>query len=162
MIIKIGGCEYDIELVEEVDEGSDTIGSVLYLKEKIKIKEGMSMHRTNQTIVHELLHAIFYEAGFEEHEEDMINRVGIILHQVLRDNDFSWLDDSKRPFSEAFLSEISQKYKVEIDVGVEINPDKYILQLSLRGEEGNIEKVKTIIEHFKPVQLQIKYKEVKT
>jgi len=45
----------------------------------------LSESRKEQTFVHELTHAIFYEAGVEEQDEDMINRVSLVLHQVLKD-----------------------------------------------------------------------------
>lgn len=44
------------------------------------------MTKKEQTFVHELLHACFNEAGFNEQDEDMINRVGVMLYQVLKDN----------------------------------------------------------------------------
>jgi hypothetical protein len=30
------------------------------------------------------------EAGYNDHDEDMVNRLGIILHQVLKDNRFDF------------------------------------------------------------------------
>jgi hypothetical protein len=48
----------------------------------------MSDERKEQTIVHEMLHAIHFEAGYdsEDQDEDMINRTANVLHQVIVDN----------------------------------------------------------------------------
>ena len=56
----------------------------------IEINDKIHKTRQDQTLVHELTHAMFFEAGLED-EEDLVNRLGLILYQVLKDNDFSWL-----------------------------------------------------------------------
>lgn len=53
---------------------------------KIQIDSTLGDERKQQTLIHELTHAIFLEAGYKDQEEDMINRVSIVLHQVLQDN----------------------------------------------------------------------------
>jgi Zn-dependent peptidase ImmA (M78 family) len=54
----------------------------------IQIDADMSDERKEQTITHEMLHAVHFEAGYnpEEQDEDMINRVANVLHQVIVDN----------------------------------------------------------------------------
>lgn len=54
----------------------------------VQADDSLCTDKRNQVIVHELTHAIFMEAGFEEQDEDMINRVGNVLFQVLSDNKF--------------------------------------------------------------------------
>lgn len=54
--VKVAGIEYQVQEVEE------------------------------QVFIHELPHGCLYEAGIEEQEEDIINRVSIVLYQVLKDN----------------------------------------------------------------------------
>lgn len=58
---------------------------------ELNILESLSEERKKSVFVHELLHAIFYEAGYDEHDEDMINRVANVLCQVLKNNDFRFL-----------------------------------------------------------------------
>ncbi|WP_321388972.1 hypothetical protein [uncultured Enterococcus sp.] len=86
--VKVGGVAYTI--VEkpfiEVDGSRDYIGHCSFENTEIAVLEDLSQERKSDVIVHELTHAIFYEAGYEEQDEDMINRIGKILHQVIIDN----------------------------------------------------------------------------
>ena len=59
---------------------------LIKIKSTIEIDNGLSNERKEQTLVHEILHACFKDAGFEDQDEDVINRVGIVLYQVLKDN----------------------------------------------------------------------------
>ena len=43
--------------------------------------------KKKSVLMHELTHAIFFEAGFKQQEEDVIDRVSKILLQVIEDND---------------------------------------------------------------------------
>lgn len=84
--VKVAGIDYKVEQVEEIDNNPSHMGDVVYQKSLIRIKQGMSEDKKEQTLVHEILHACFEEAGIENQEEDTINRVGVILYQVLKDN----------------------------------------------------------------------------
>ncbi|MEC1714749.1 hypothetical protein [Schinkia azotoformans] len=92
--VNVAGIYYQVLSVPEIDDDPNTMGTCLYHKSIIKLKEGLSNEKKEQTFVHELLHACFNEAGFSEQDEDVINRVGIVLYQVLKDNkiDFSKAD----------------------------------------------------------------------
>lgn len=85
--IKVGGIKYKIEMVKFIDVDGDRNfqGMCHFDKAKIEILESLSDQRIEQTLIHELTHAIFYEAGYDEQDEDMINRVGIVLHQVVKE-----------------------------------------------------------------------------
>lgn len=50
----------------------------------------MSPTKKEQVLIHELLHACIAEAGFDEQDEDVVNRVSIVLYQVLKDNAFDF------------------------------------------------------------------------
>jgi hypothetical protein len=58
------------------------------LIQAVNIELDLSLCRTRkeQTFVHELLHACFKEAGYDEQDEEMIDRVSTVLYQVLKDN----------------------------------------------------------------------------
>lgn len=85
-VINIAGIDYTVRLVDEIDDDPNMMGSCVYQKTAIKIRNGMSDDKKNQTLVHEMLHACFNEAGFDEQDEDIVNRLGIVLYQVLKDN----------------------------------------------------------------------------
>ena len=94
--IKVGGINYNIRKVPFVEVLGDrnNQGCVHFLTNEILVLDTLSQDRTNQVIIHELVHSIFYEAGIED-EENIVNRIGHILHQVLQDNDFSFLKKEK-------------------------------------------------------------------
>lgn len=81
--IKVAGVEYT---VEELTDDPESIGLCLYDSLIIKVDPRLKMQKKQQVFIHELLHACFHEAGYVEQDEDMINRVGKVLHQVLVDN----------------------------------------------------------------------------
>ncbi|GLY11397.1 ImmA/IrrE family metallo-endopeptidase [Pseudobacillus badius] len=84
--VKIGGINYDVQEVRGLEAEFSHLGQILYTRGVIKVDEELSVDRKEQVFVHELLHGVFYEAGVEEQDEDVINRAAIILHQVLKDN----------------------------------------------------------------------------
>lgn len=88
--VKIAGIEYQVKEVEGNLEKFNNLGQINYYKGIIEIDKSLADDRKEQVLVHEILHGIFFEAGFEDHEEDMINRLSIVLHQVLKDNDFNF------------------------------------------------------------------------
>lgn len=87
-IIKVAGVDYTVSEVENVIiEGSTEYGgSCDYATMEIEIRESLPQARKDEVFIHELLHAMFYEAGYQEHDEDMVIRVGKVMHQVLKDN----------------------------------------------------------------------------
>lgn len=93
--VKVGGVTYTIEERPFVDIGGgrDYQGCVRYPHSRIEVLADLSIERKNDVLIHEITHAIFYEAGYEGDQvtEDMVNRVGKVLHQVLQDNDFSFM-----------------------------------------------------------------------
>lgn len=92
--VKIGGIVYSVEIKEDLVGHTGNWGETNLKKTTIVLDSNMSKQRTDQTLVHEIVHGIFEEAGFEQ-DEDKVNRLGIVLYQVLKDNDFSFLRDER-------------------------------------------------------------------
>jgi len=90
--INICGVQYSIEELDTVDNDPMTLGLCVYTDAKIMIKKDLSKDRKNQTFIHELTHAIAYEAGFDEQNEDVVNRFGKVLFQVLSENSLALSD----------------------------------------------------------------------
>lgn len=84
--LKVAGIEYAVNEVDGIEDRYGALGQVNYTKGTIELDSQLNQTRKEQTFVHELLHACFFEAGYAEQDEDLINRVGIVLHQVLKDN----------------------------------------------------------------------------
>lgn len=83
---KVGGVYYDVVEVDGLSEKEGLFGRVLYGSNLIEIDSRIAPGRKRQVIVHELQHALFYEAGFDDQDEDEVNRLAIVLHQFLVDN----------------------------------------------------------------------------
>lgn len=93
--IKVGGIVYDVELKEvvEINQDRNYYGSCDYKSAKIEIANTINEQRQEQTLIHEVMHAVFDEAGISlENEEDIVNRLSLVWYQVLKDNDFSYLN----------------------------------------------------------------------
>ncbi len=84
--VKVAGIEYNVSEINRLVEDYGLQGQVFYHKGLIKIDANMSNDKKQQTFVHELFHAILNEAGYDEQDEDLVNRVSIVLYQVLKDN----------------------------------------------------------------------------
>lgn len=86
--IKVGSVVYDVEEVEfvEINGNKNYMGKCDYHNTKIEILSSLSEERKKDVLVHELVHAIFDEAGFDDQDEDIVNRFGKVLCRVLIDN----------------------------------------------------------------------------
>lgn len=94
--LKIGGIYYYINEVEWKQESNGNMMFGLTHKESstIEINTLISPQLQKQTLIHEMLHAVFFEAGIEQdNEEDLVNRIANVLYQVLQDNDFEFLKE---------------------------------------------------------------------
>ncbi|HAM79593.1 ImmA/IrrE family metallo-endopeptidase [Ornithinibacillus bavariensis] len=88
--VKVAGIEYNVTEIEGINDRFNTLGQINYHIGLIELDSQLNQTRKEQVFVHEILHACFFEAGYEEQDEDMINRVGIVLYQVLKDNNLTF------------------------------------------------------------------------
>ncbi|WP_203267586.1 hypothetical protein [Streptococcus uberis] len=140
--VKIGGIVYQIEVKNDLAGETGNWGETNLKKTTITLDSNMSKQRTDQTLVHEIVHGIFEEAGFEQ-DEDKVNRLGIVLYQVLKDNDFSFLRDDEI-YSE-LLKELSNPRMVIIDeheianqTGKRLVTDEEMRELASKRLKGDI------------------------
>ncbi|MBO1583235.1 ImmA/IrrE family metallo-endopeptidase [Bacillus sp. XF8] len=91
---KIGGVKYNVQSVKGLAKEHGVLGQILYNDLIIKVDADLPRDRLEETFIHEVLHGIFHEAGYEEQDEDMINRVGKVLYQVIQDNLQTDIDES--------------------------------------------------------------------
>lgn len=96
--IDVAGINYEIKEVDGLSEEHGLGGQILYEKGIIKIDANMCQDKKEQILVHELLHSIFNEAGYDKHDEDTINRLGIVLYQVLKNNNLYFGDAEEVEF----------------------------------------------------------------
>jgi hypothetical protein len=86
--MKVGGMKYAVEIVPFVEIGGDRnfAGSCSYQDTTISIMEGLSRERFEEVLLHESFHAILHEAGYDEQDEEVVVRVGKILHTFVKEN----------------------------------------------------------------------------
>jgi hypothetical protein len=83
----IGGVTYTIMRRKQ----DNLYGTCDYAKTLITLDKNETA-RMVKTLIHEILHAWFYEIGFDGHgNETYITRLEVNLYQLFRDNDFSWV-----------------------------------------------------------------------
>jgi hypothetical protein len=87
----VGANTYHVEEVEGLIAKHDTYGQVTYPDNIIEVDPDMAKDRKANVLIHELLHAMLFEAGYDEQDEDQVRRLGNVLSQVLRDNDFGFM-----------------------------------------------------------------------
>jgi Zn-dependent peptidase ImmA (M78 family) len=90
--VKVAGITYKVSEKDyvEINVNKNCLGSCSYADSNIVILNSLSNTRKEQVFVHELVHAVLMEAGYDEHDEDMVNRIGIVLHQVLKENELKF------------------------------------------------------------------------
>lgn len=90
----IGGTPYKVVEVEQIDHDPGIWGQTVYETHQIMIKKSLDDVRKRQTIIHEALHATFFESGYESHEEEMVNRLSGTLSGIVlsKEKDISFLE----------------------------------------------------------------------
>lgn len=106
--IIVGGISYKVTEQETVEMNGDKnyYGYCKYDVPEIKLKSGLSDDRKEQTLIHEITHAAFFEAGLDQ-DEDTVNRLSIVLYNVLKNNalDFYTPKLPQRPMVSIYDSE---------------------------------------------------------
>ena len=96
--IRVGGIDYDVSVKDLSHCDSPELirlGNHNEADMKIEISDRLPRQKRNQTFIHEMLHAVVCESGAViENEEDIVNQMGLVLYQVLRDNDLSFIKES--------------------------------------------------------------------
>ena len=86
--IKVGWRNYTIEFVDEIDEDLSN-GEINFNEQNIKINKNIkSIDEKNFTLLHEIIHGIFYSQGHSEwnDNEDLVDAISEGLFQVIKDN----------------------------------------------------------------------------
>lgn len=91
--IKVAGMEYYTSESFDLISQYGLLGQINYHKGIIELEHNLSQSRKEQVYIHEVTHGIFREAGYEEQDEEMIDRVSMVLYQVLKDNKLYFGED---------------------------------------------------------------------
>jgi|ERR1035437_1797103 hypothetical protein len=92
--LKIGGFEWEIKENKEVAFEGNCFGSTHLPSQRIYIDPDSTMQKKEQTLIHEILHALWWQTGLTERykktpeiQEEIIQALGHGMYQVLKDND---------------------------------------------------------------------------
>ncbi|RJE47664.1 hypothetical protein A7K50_03180 [Dehalobacter sp. MCB1] len=91
-VVRIGADDFKIVYPEVIIIGNkcDYAGSINTETKQIALLEEYTPEQRLSPFFHELVHGIFREANLRElfENEDVVDRVGRVLHQIMRDNYF--------------------------------------------------------------------------
>ena len=90
--IRIGPVDFDIEYHKTLVSGDNSTkldGEILHQISTIRLEMGTSPQFRRMILWHEIVHAILTQAGYHDHDEQMMEVLASGIMQVLRDN--PWL-----------------------------------------------------------------------
>lgn len=96
MKINIGGFDYTVEENNDIAEQGSLFGSTHHNSQKIFIKPNTTKQQKTATLIHEVMHVIWFNTGLRsrdnirEHEEEIIDALSNGIYQVLKDNKGLW------------------------------------------------------------------------
>jgi hypothetical protein len=91
--IRIGGIPYEIVFQNGLMDDANALGHVEFEKQRITIDPSLPPERMAQTIVHEVMHAVFYEAGIADQDEDLVNQLAIAWWRMICETDDGFYED---------------------------------------------------------------------
>jgi hypothetical protein len=83
--VKIGGLTYTVEETQHITFGSDYNGEVLYRDLKINLRP-TARACMERTFLHEIIHAVFRNLGYTEHDEGKVDELAGALYALIVDN----------------------------------------------------------------------------
>lgn len=83
--VKVGPIIYEV-IEDETLREKQLYGSIRFLESIIAILPDLPPVLQRIKLVHELIHAIKVDAGFDEHDERMVDALAFRLVQVVQDN----------------------------------------------------------------------------
>ncbi len=88
MKIRILGIDYSVREVQLINDDDTIMGLCRYQANEILIKKGLSDADKKITLIHEILHAVLGQLGFENENdnENMIKSLSTSLYLVLDEN----------------------------------------------------------------------------
>ena len=88
--VRIAGVDYLVTIREGLNDGKNILrGQIIYDKSLIELNPTQGHQVMSQTLIHEILHGVFYHYGIEmeeKKEEEVVERLTHGLYQVLQDN----------------------------------------------------------------------------
>lgn len=83
--IKIGARTYSVSITELFDCGTNQTGVIDYRALTIGIRP-MAREAMEQTLLHEIIHGMLNDMGFDDHDEFKVDAMANELHRIIKDN----------------------------------------------------------------------------
>ena len=83
--VKIIGCDYIVVEQDRISRDSYTYGEVDHVEQVIKISKELKPQRKAETLLHEIIHTVFFMLRKDENEQ-LVNSMATVLLQIFRDN----------------------------------------------------------------------------
>jgi hypothetical protein len=101
--LKIGGHIYTVEVVDRLVSGINYVGEIDYNNNKISISKNQDVNRQHQTFLHEVIHGIYNNLGYTDHDEKQVDELAHALYQLIVDNPklFEMTDDTDNEDTES-------------------------------------------------------------
>lgn len=84
--VKVGGLIYDVRRSERLAKGDCYSAEIDYIKTVIEISNDNCEQRAQRDFLHEVVHAIYDQMGYKDHNEKEIDELAAVLYQVIVDN----------------------------------------------------------------------------
>lgn len=88
MKIQILNLTFDVEEVECIEHGTNDVGRIDHINQKIYLNKKLCEERKKVVLLHEIIHSIFQQMGFvDEHDnEQLIDCLALALTRLSKDN----------------------------------------------------------------------------
>lgn len=88
MKIKILNLDFEVIEKECIEHGQNLIGQTLHFEQKIYILKSLSEERKKIVLLHEVLHSILEQLGFDAQHDDehLIQSLATAVYQVFKEN----------------------------------------------------------------------------
>ena len=85
--IKVGGMTYKVVVGDFPSLAADSnAGEILYIPLEIHLRKELAPEFLERVFIHEVLHAIYNDLGYKEHDEKQIDEMAGALHALIKDN----------------------------------------------------------------------------
>lgn len=91
--VRIGSIDYEVNLTKGLAARDDVWGLISYGNPTIELEDTLAGSKLREVLAHEMIHGLLHEAGYHDHEEEMVIRLGTVFASMLRDNDFTFMRD---------------------------------------------------------------------
>lgn len=84
--VQVGGVPYEVHPVRRLRDDEGVLGRCMCHLQYIELDQDLSTDAMAATLLHEVIHAILYQSGHDDHAEPQVRALGYGLLAFLRDN----------------------------------------------------------------------------